>query len=37
VFHVVLVGKFVTEKEAKDFLQNINSEYSLDGRVVKIN
>jgi len=36
-FHVVMVGKFVTEKEAKDFLQNINSQYSLDGRVVKIN
>ena len=36
-FHVVYVGKFVTEKEAKEFLKHINSEYSLDGRVVKIN
>ncbi len=36
-FHVVYAGKFVTEKEAKEFLKNINTEYSLDGRVVKIN
>ena len=36
-FHIVNVGKFVTEREAKEFLTNINSEYSLDGRVVKIN
>jgi len=35
-FHVVYAGKFVIEKDAKDFLQNINSQYSLDGRVVKL-
>jgi tetratricopeptide (TPR) repeat protein len=35
-FHVVYVGKFATEKEAKDFLQNINTQFNLSGRVVKL-
>jgi hypothetical protein len=37
IFQVVYVGKFTTEVEAKNFLQQINSEYSLDGRVININ
>jgi tetratricopeptide (TPR) repeat protein len=37
VFQVVYVGKFVTEKETKDFLTRLNNEFSLDGRIVKIN
>jgi hypothetical protein len=37
VFQVVCVGKFTTEEEAKNFLQQINSQYSLDGRVISIN
>jgi tetratricopeptide (TPR) repeat protein len=35
-FHVVYVGEFVNEDEAKNFLQVINSEFKLDGRVVNI-
>jgi hypothetical protein len=37
VFQVVYVGKFTTEDEAKSFLQKINSEYNLNGRVIKLN
>ena len=37
IFQVVYVGKFATEEEAKNFLKQINSEYSLDGRVININ
>jgi cell division protein FtsN len=37
IFQVVYVGKFATEEEAKNFLKQINSEYSLDGRVISIN
>jgi SPOR domain len=37
LFQVVYIGKFTTEEEAKNFLQQINSEYSLDGRVISIN
>jgi len=36
-FQVVYVGKFQTEEEAKSFLQLVNSEFKLDGRVVNIN
>ncbi len=36
VFHVVYVGEFVSEDEAKSFLQVINKEYKLDGRVIRI-
>jgi len=36
VFHVVYVGEFLSEDEAKNFLQVINKEYKLDGRVVRI-
>ena len=37
IFQIVCVGKFTTEKEAKDFLQQINSQYNLDGRVISMN
>ena len=37
IFQVVYIGKFTTEEEAKNFLKQINSEYSLDGRVININ
>ena len=37
VFQVVYVGKFTAETEAKNFLQQINSQYNLDGRVIGIN
>jgi hypothetical protein len=37
VFQVVYVGKFTAEEEAKNVLQQINSQYSLDGRVIGIN
>jgi hypothetical protein len=37
IFQVVYVGKFTTEEEAKNFLQQINSQYNLDGRVISIN
>jgi len=37
LFQVVYIGKFTTEEEAKNFLQQINSEYNLDGRVISIN
>lgn len=36
IFHVVYVGEFETEDEARNFLQVINKEYKLDGRVVKL-
>jgi len=36
-FHIVYVEKFATEQEARDFLKYIDTEYSLDGRVVKLN
>jgi tetratricopeptide (TPR) repeat protein len=35
-FHIVYVGKFVNENEASSFLQVVNSEFKLDGRVVKL-
>lgn len=34
-FHVVYVGQFNREDEAKNFLQVINKEYKLDGRVIR--
>jgi hypothetical protein len=37
LFQVVYVGKFITEDEAKSFLQLVNSEFKLNGRVVNIN
>ena len=37
LFQVVCVGKFTTEEEAKNFLQQINTQYNLDGRVISIN
>jgi hypothetical protein len=37
LFQVVYVGKFLTEDEAKSFLQLVNSEFKLNGRVVNIN
>jgi tetratricopeptide (TPR) repeat protein len=36
LFHIVYVGEFETENEAKNFLQVINKEFKLDGRVVKM-
>ena len=36
LFHVVYVGKYTTKDEAKNSLRQINSTYSLDGRVVEI-
>jgi cell division septation protein DedD len=35
-FHVVYVGKFVNESEANNFLQVINSEFKLEGRIIKL-
>lgn len=35
-FHVVYVGEFVSEDEATNFLQVINKEFKLEGRVVEI-
>jgi tetratricopeptide (TPR) repeat protein len=35
-FHVVYVGEFASEDEAKNFLQVINKEFKLEGRVVDI-
>jgi hypothetical protein len=37
LFQVVYVGKFTNEEEAKNFLQQINTQYNLDGRVININ
>jgi hypothetical protein len=37
LFLVVYVGKYSTEDEAKKILHQINSEYSLDGRVISVN
>jgi hypothetical protein len=36
LFHIVYVGKFTTKEEAKNSLRQINSTYSLDGRVVEL-
>lgn len=36
VFHVVYVGKFVTENDAEGFLQVINKKYKLSGRIIPI-
>jgi hypothetical protein len=35
LFHVVNVGKFTTEEEAKSFLNLINSKFKLQGWVIK--
>jgi tetratricopeptide (TPR) repeat protein len=34
-FHVVYVGKFVTENDAENFLQTINDKFELSGRVIE--
>ncbi len=36
-FHVIYVGKFVNQEDAKSFLKLINKKYSLNGRIVSIN
>jgi hypothetical protein len=36
LFHVVYVGKFTTDEDAKSFLSMINSKYKLQGWVVKL-
>ena len=35
-FHIVYIGRFLTEDQAKNFLDVINSRFSLDGRIVPI-
>jgi len=35
-FHIVYVGKFVSENEAEDFLKTINDRFKLTGRVTSI-
>jgi len=35
-FHVVYVGRFVTDNEAESFLKTINTQFNLKGRVVNI-
>lgn len=35
-FHVVYIGRFESEEEAKNFLTRINSEFKLEGRVVSL-
>jgi len=36
LFHVLYVGKFITDEEAKSFLSIINSKFKLQGWVVKL-
>ena len=36
LFHIVYVGKFKTNEEAKSFLSIINSKFNLQGWVVKL-
>lgn len=36
MFHVVYVGKFLTENDAESFLQVINEKYKLSGRITPI-
>jgi tetratricopeptide (TPR) repeat protein len=36
-FHIVYVGRFVTNDEAESFLRTINTKFNLTGRVVDIN
>jgi len=35
-FHVVYVGKFITENDAENFLKTINDKFELSGRVIQI-
>jgi len=35
-FHIVYVGKFLTENDAESFLQVINKRYKLSGRIIPI-
>ncbi len=36
MFHVVYVGKFLTQNDAEGFLQVINKKYELSGRIIPI-
>ena len=36
MFHIVYVGKFLSENDAEGFLQVINTKYKLSGRIVPI-
>ena len=36
-FHVVYLGRFLSEEDAKKILQQINSKYNLDCRIVPLN
>ena len=35
-FHVVYVGKFITENDAENFLKTINDKFELSGRVIQM-
>jgi len=35
-FHIVFIGKFVNQDDAKSFLKQINSKYNLNGVVIKL-
>jgi len=35
-FHVVYVGKFITENDAESFLMTINEKFDISGRVIQI-
>jgi len=35
-FHVVYVGKFITENDAESFLMTINDKFEISGRVIQI-
>jgi hypothetical protein len=36
-FHVVYLGRFLNEEDAKKILLQVNSKYNLDGRIVPLN
>ena len=36
LFHVVFIGKFLTEDEARNFLDVINTRFNIEGRIVPI-
>ena len=35
-FHIVYVGKFITENDAESFLMTINDKFEISGRVIQI-
>jgi cell division septation protein DedD len=36
-FHIIYVGKFVNQEDAKNFLKLVNNKFNINGRVVSIN